>query len=69
MPCLRLTCAQAQRLFGMTPDGCQRILTGLVHDGTLARGGDERYRLAAESSWPPLTMLLRHMSPPHSKAS
>ena len=34
MPCLRLTLAQAQRLFGLRADVCQRVLSSLVGDGT-----------------------------------
>jgi hypothetical protein len=45
MPCLRLTCAQARRLFGLPADVCERVLTELVRDCTLLRGPDDRYRL------------------------
>jgi hypothetical protein len=51
LPCLRLTARQAQRLFALRQDVCERILAGLVADGTLLRGADLQYRLAiAESS-------------------
>ena len=43
MPCLRLTGEQARRLFGLTPDVCDRVLATLVKEGVLARGSDERY--------------------------
>ena len=52
MPCLRLTLAQAQRLFGLRADVCQRVLSSLVADGTLTRDTDHRYRLNDCSTWP-----------------
>src|SRR5262245_53679248 len=52
MPCLRLTPSQAQRLFGLRADVCQRVLSALVADGTLTRDIDERYRLNDCSRWP-----------------
>lgn len=48
MPCLRLTCGQAQRLFGMQPDVCERVLAALVREGTLTRGADARYGVRAD---------------------
>jgi len=45
MPCLRLTGAQARRLFGLPPDVCERLLAALVSERTLARGPDGRYAL------------------------
>lgn len=39
MPGLRLTLAQASRLFSMDPGPCQRVLDGLVARGELARDG------------------------------
>lgn len=45
MPCLRLTGRQAQRLFALRSDVCERLLTTLVADGTLTRGADARYGL------------------------
>ena len=44
MPCLRLTPAQARRLFDLRADVSQRILQGLVAEGVLTRDG-ERFRL------------------------
>jgi hypothetical protein len=35
MPCLRLTNAQARRLFGLRSDACQRILADLAARGSL----------------------------------
>ena len=52
MPCLRLTPAQAQRLFGLKADASRRILSELVADGTLTRDGDQRYRLNDCRTWP-----------------
>lgn len=43
MPCLRLTAGQAQRLFGLRADVCERLLAALVREGTLTRGPDSRY--------------------------
>ena len=51
MPCLRLTCRQAQRLFGLRPDVCERVMTALVADGTLLHGQDGRYRLRTSVEW------------------
>lgn len=45
MPCLRLTAAQAQRLFGLRADVCARVLAALVREGTLVSGPDERYAM------------------------
>ena len=39
MPGLRLTLAQASRLFSINPVTCERILTGLVRAGHLATDG------------------------------
>ena len=39
MPGLRLTLAQASRLFSISPVTCERILTGLVRAGHLASDG------------------------------
>ena len=51
MPCLRLTAAQAQRLFGLRADICARILAGLVATRWLAFES-ERYRFNDARSWP-----------------
>jgi len=59
MPCLRLTLAQAQRLFGLRADVCQRVLSALVSDGTLTRDTDQRYRLNDCDRWPVGRMLRR----------
>ena len=57
MPCLRLTGAQAQRLFGLRADICQRVLAGLVTDGTLVRGSDGRYRLSEQPVHSPFALV------------
>ena len=61
MPCLRLTAAQARRLFGLRPDVCERILSELVARGWLACE-DQCYRFNDARRWP-----LGHMSA-HSSA-
>jgi hypothetical protein len=43
MPCLRLTAPQAQRLFGLRPDVCTRVLTALTVERVLWLGSDGRY--------------------------
>lgn len=45
MPSLRLTRAQAQRLFDMSPEVCRRVMAALVADGTLMCGSDGQYAL------------------------
>ena len=56
MPCLRLTAAQARRLFGLRADACERILSELVAHGWLA-SEDQCYRFNDARRWP-----LGHMS-------
>jgi len=43
MPCLRLTPAQAQRLFGLRSDVSARVINQLVQDGQLRLDPDGRY--------------------------
>ena len=50
MPCLRLTGRQAQRLFDLRADVCQRLLGALLRDGTLACDAEQRYRLNDRAS-------------------
>jgi hypothetical protein len=47
MPGTCLTLAQATRLFGVTPEICQRIMNELIADGRLHRTADSRFRLSA----------------------
>jgi hypothetical protein len=49
LPCLRLTRAQAQRLFGLRPDVCDRVLATLVAECTIRLDIDERYRLSGDA--------------------
>ena len=51
MPCLRLTSAQARRLFGLRADVGERILTRLVEYGWLTCE-DQRYRFNDAREWP-----------------
>jgi hypothetical protein len=48
MPDLRLTCRQAQRLFGLKPETCLQLLDWLVDAGFLGRGDDGTYGRIAE---------------------
>jgi len=43
MPCLRLTCDEAQRLLGLRPDVCGRVLDDLVVAGQLTQTAAGRY--------------------------
>jgi hypothetical protein len=43
LPCLRLTRGQAQRLFGLRADVCERVFQALVDEGLLTLGDDARY--------------------------
>ena len=51
MPCLRLTCRQAQRLFGMRGDVCERVLATLISERFLTCGPDARYGLRDDLAW------------------
>jgi hypothetical protein len=51
MPCLRLTFGQAQRLFSMRADICERVFASLVREGMLTRGPDARYGVRADVAW------------------
>jgi hypothetical protein len=59
MPCLRLTRGQAQRLFGLRSDVCQRVLATLLDDGTLECDSEQRYRLNDGATWPGRAGLAR----------
>lgn len=43
MPGIRLTCAQAQRLWQMSPEQCRRVFDELVSAGRLERDAAGRY--------------------------
>ena len=49
LPGLRLTFAQARRLFGLEPDCCARILAVLVEEGSLTLTADGAYAKAARA--------------------
>ncbi|MGB2714216.1 MAG: hypothetical protein WBC51_08565 [Vicinamibacterales bacterium] len=51
MPSLRLTCHQAQRLFALPCDICERVLVDLVRENTLTLGPDGRYGLRGNVGW------------------
>jgi hypothetical protein len=51
MPCLRLTRGQAQRLFGLRPHICERVLATLVRDHTLTCGPDGRFGITDLHLW------------------
>lgn len=48
MPCLRLTLAQAARLFTLREDVCSRVLATLISEQVLCRGADGRYGRQAQ---------------------
>ena len=50
MPCLRLTAGQAQRLFGLRADVCQRVLGALVREHLLVCASDGRYMARHDSA-------------------
>lgn len=43
MPCMRLTVAQAARLFGLEQPECRQLLAGLVHAHFLVRDASGQY--------------------------
>jgi hypothetical protein len=49
MPCLRLTAAQAQRLFGLREDICMRLVDELIRDGILRKDEEGRYAVVEGS--------------------
>ena len=59
MPCLCLTLGQAQRLFGLRADVCQRVFAALVRQGRLTCHRDDRYRLNDSRIWPAPSRLFR----------
>jgi len=47
MPCMRVTCAEAARLFGLRADICARVLKDLASTGHIRQSPDGRFsRLA-----------------------
>jgi hypothetical protein len=69
MACMRLTRPQAQRLFALKPDVCERVLAALVRDGTLCRTSGDRYRLNDSSAWPGPRAFPSHLTSATPKAS
>jgi len=69
MPCLCLTGPQAQRLFGVRPDVCQRILAALVRDRILCRTTGGRFRLNDSTAWPGPRAFPSHLTAATPKAS
>jgi hypothetical protein len=64
MPGLRLTCEQAQRLWGLDHDTCSELLAELVASCFLARSADGRYiRLADRASAPRPRMAQASLKP------
>ena len=51
LPSLRLTPGQAQRLFGLRPDVCSRVLGSLVSDRSLVCGPDGRFMSREDADW------------------
>jgi hypothetical protein len=52
MPGMRLTLAQAIRLWPMAAGACERVLEHLVRDGILTRDRSGRYRCACTNALP-----------------
>jgi DNA-binding IclR family transcriptional regulator len=46
-PDLRMTVTEAARFWGLDRATCERVLAELLRIGFLARGTDDRYRLAS----------------------
>jgi hypothetical protein len=68
MPGLRLTRAQAQRLWGLDQERCAEVLQTLVDTKFLHRRGDGTYaRLSDGSATPPLRMAKAEHRPHESQ--
>jgi hypothetical protein len=60
MPGLRLTCAQAQRLWGLDEQTCLLLFASLVRDGFLHRNIDGRYARLTDGAFAfPTTRMVR----------
>jgi hypothetical protein len=46
IPGVSLTLAQAGRLFGLSADVCEQVLSSLVREGVIAITSDQRYAIA-----------------------
>ena len=51
LPSLRLTRGQAQRLFGLRADICERVLAALLKNQTLCVDHEDRYRMHDDDAW------------------
>jgi hypothetical protein len=51
LPSMRLTRGQAQRLFGLRSDICERVLAALVKNRTLCLDHEDRYRMHDDDAW------------------
>ncbi len=69
MPCLRLTSGQAQRLFGMRTDVCERVLATLIKERFLTCGPDARYGLRDDLAWRAYSTQAPWQKKPASRAS
>jgi hypothetical protein len=59
MPGLRLTSAQAQRLWSVDEGTCARILDALTAADLLVRGPDGQYARPGAGSWQPAMKMLK----------
>jgi hypothetical protein len=69
MPGLKLTCAQAQRLWAMDQQTCSEVLDSLTEDRFLRRRDDGSYSRLVDGSvaFPPLRMAKKERGPDHSR--
>jgi hypothetical protein len=69
MPGLKLTCAQAQRLWAMDQQTCSEVLDSLTEDRFLRRRDDGTYARPADGpvAHPPLRMAKTDRGPDHSR--
>jgi hypothetical protein len=67
MPGLRLTAAQAQRLWGLDAPTCEALFTSLVRDGFLHRHADGRYARLTDGgfAFPAARMARAAAAPSH----
>ena len=68
MPGMRLTTAQARRLFGLRADVCQRILATLIRQGWLSCDG-ECFRYNDARNWPGVLAAAAAMHTPRAAQS
>ena len=65
MPGLRLTCAQAQRLWGLDEQTCAQLLASLTEDKFLCRRDDGTYARLTDGAvtFPPTQMVKAGLAP------